>query len=103
MLAARVSRGALRRLIRTLPDCDCSRLRRFVSINHSTGGRHMKTLITILVSGCMALATAGAFAQDAMKKDAMKKDEMKHSTTKKDAMKKDAMKHDTMAKDAMKK
>ena len=54
----------------------------------------MKKLCTMVLTGCMFFAMAGAYADD-MKKDEMKKDGM----MKKDAMKKDS----TMGKEEMKK
>jgi len=67
----------------------------------------MKKLLTMIFAGCMAVATAGAYADD-MKKDNMSKEKTKKSAVKKDTMgkaktKKDAMKKDTMGKDEMKK
>jgi pentapeptide MXKDX repeat protein len=62
----------------------------------------MKTLLTMVFAGCMAVSMAGAYAADEMmKKDGMtKKDEMKKDSV----MKKDEMKKDGMAKkDEMKK
>ena len=62
----------------------------------------MKTLLTMVFAGWMAVSLAGAYAaDDMMKKDGMmKKDEMKKdSAMKKDDLKKDGM----MKKDEMKK
>jgi pentapeptide MXKDX repeat protein len=65
----------------------------------------VKTLLAMMVAGCMSLGMAGAYAGD-MKKDEMKKDSMtkKDSMAKKDSMtKQDPMKKDAMGKSEMKK
>lgn len=78
----------------------------------------MKTIATVLLSACMALAAGGVSAQDAMKKgEPMAKDGMMNkdmtmkeckdhmAMSKKNGMKKDdaMMKKDTMCADMMKK
>lgn len=65
----------------------------------------MKAVATTVVSMCLTLGAASAFAADPMQKDSMGKPASSMSTdaTKKDGMGKDAMKKDGMAKDAMKK
>jgi len=62
----------------------------------------MKTLLTMVFAGCVAVSMTGAYAaDDMMKKDEMKKDGamMKDGMMKKDEMKKDG----AMMKDEMKK
>ena len=67
----------------------------------------MKTLLTMVFAGCIAVSMTGAYAaDDMMKKDgSMQKDEMKKdSAMMKDGMKKDEMKKDgAMMKDEVKK
>jgi len=74
----------------------------------------MKAVAATVVSICLTLGAASAFAADPMKKDmskpansmskdAMKKDGMASDSMKKDGMASDTMKKDGMAKDSMSK
>src|SRR6185369_8900006 len=63
---------------------------------HTLEEKFMKTLLTMVFAGCVAVSMTGAYAAD----DMMKKDEMKKDgAMMKDGMKKDGM----MKKDEMKK
>lgn len=65
----------------------------------------MKAVATTVVSMCLTLGAASAFAADPMQKDSMGKpaSSMSKDAAQKDGMARDAMKKDDMAKDTMKK